>query len=272
MSTSIHPTAIVSPDAELGDGVEVGPYAVIEKDVSVGSGTRLHSHVVVKRYTRIGSGCEIHTGVIIGDVPQDRNFEPCRSWVVIGDGSILRECVTIHRGTTEENCTRVGKNCFLMAFSHVAHDCVLGDNVILANGALVAGHVQIGDGAFISGNCLLHQFVRIGRLAMLGGGAGVSKDVPPFCLVAPLCVNRVAGLNMVGLRRAGVSVRSRIALEHAFRRIFCSGRNLRSAASEFVDRDDEDALVRELAAFVLESKRGVCRFAGAEEMVEKSGL
>ncbi|HIE11222.1 MAG TPA: acyl-ACP--UDP-N-acetylglucosamine O-acyltransferase [Kiritimatiellae bacterium] len=271
MSTRIHPTAVVSPEAELGDQVEIGPYVVVEADVSIGSGTRLQTAVVIKRYTRIGSECEIHTGAVIGDVPQDRNFKPCRSWVVIGDGSIVRECVTIHRGTTEESCTRLGKNCFLMALSHVAHDCVLGNNVVLANGALVAGHVQIGDGAFISGNCLLHQFVRVGRLAMLGGGAGVSKDVPPFCLVAPLELNTVSGLNVVGLRRAGVSARSRTALRRAFRSIFCSGQNLRNAAAEFAGRDQEDALVRELAGFVLESGRGVCRFRAAKE-TDETGL
>jgi len=255
----IHPSAVVDPRAEIADDAEIGPFCVVEADAVIGPRCVLGPHVTVKSHTRIAAECRIHAGAILGDLPQDKNFRPCRSFVEIGARCVIREGVTIHRGTAPESTTRVGQGCFLMAFSHVAHNVVLEKEVVLANGALVAGHAVIGEGAFVSGNCLIHQFTRVGRLAMLGGGCGVSKDVPPFSLVLPLARNTIVGINVVGLRRAGFDAGRRRCIQHGFRRLFASGRGLREAARE-LQQNAECAEVRELAEFVLSSRRGVCRW------------
>lgn len=258
MATEIHPSAIVSPRAEIGDGVTIGPYSVVEDDVVLEEGCWVAPHAVIRPFVRLGRSCRVHSGAVLGDLPQDKSYRDCRSYVEIGDGTVIREGVTVHRGTKEETITRVGKRCFLMAFSHVAHNASLGNDVVLANGALVAGYATIGDGAFISGHCLIHQFVRVGRLAMLGGGAGVSRDVPPFCMVPPLHLNTIAGLNIVGLRRAGLDSTVRTGIRRAYRDIFQGTRPLREAARSVIEASDIPE-ARELAQFVLESQRGVCR-------------
>jgi UDP-N-acetylglucosamine acyltransferase len=255
----IHPTAVVSPLARLGCDVAVGPYAVIEDDVTVGNGCQIGAHAVIHRYTTLGQQCRVHSGAAIGDVPQDVAYRDARSYVRIGDRCMIREKVTIHRGTQPESETRIGDDCFLMAGSHVAHNVRLGNKVMLTNGALLAGYVEVGDGAFISGNCLVHQFTRVGKLVMVSGGAGVSMDVPPFCMMPALKVNRVMRVNLVGLRRAGFSAADCREISRAFQVLYCRGLTVPAALAE-LERDFSSPHVRELCEFIRASKRGICFF------------
>jgi UDP-N-acetylglucosamine acyltransferase len=200
MSRLIHPTAIIASEAQLADDVVVGPYAVIETDVSIASGCRIASHAIVKRFSVLDKNVSVDSFAVIGGPPQDLSFsESTESRVHIGEGTVIREGVTIHRSTQQGGETRLGSECFLMANSHVAHDCELGDKVILANNAMLAGHVQVGDGSFLGGGCGIHQFVRIGRLVMVAGNASVTHDVPAYVMIAER--STVAGLNLVGLKR-----------------------------------------------------------------------
>lgn len=255
---TIHSTAIIDPSARLGEGVRVGPYAVISADVTIGAGTVLGPHAVIHPHTTLGVNCQVHAHTSIGDTPQDLSFHGVISHTRIGDGVVIREGVTIHRGTKEGTATEVGDGCFLMANSHIAHNCKLGKNVILANGVLLAGYVEVGDGAFLSGNSMVHQFCRVGRLAMLSGGMGASCDVPPFCVTMMLSRNQLAGLNTVGLRRNGFSSDDRLHLRNAFHRLFLSD-ELMSEAVEKLQAEHASGPVRELADFIAASKRGVCK-------------
>ncbi len=225
----IHKTAIINSKTELGNDVDVGPFAVIEEDVTIGDGTVIGPNVYIRSYTSIGPGCHVHAGAVLGGAPQDVHFKEEKSFVTIGKNCQIREGVTINRGTQAESVTEIGDNCYLMAFSHFGHNVKLGSEVIVANGALVAGYVEVGDQAFISGNCILHQFIKIGRLAMLGGGSGVSKDVPPFCLVKPLEGNTIAGLNSIGLQRSTLTKRERQEIKEAFKLLFLSDMNVSHA-------------------------------------------
>lgn len=200
---AIHPTAIVAPGAELDDSVEVGPYCVIDPHVRVAAGCRLYHSVYLTGWSEIGQDCELHPGVIVGHAPQDTKYGGERSYCHIGRGTILREYVTIHRGTLPESHTVVGEDCFLLGGSHVAHNCRVGNRVTLINNVLLGGHVTVEDRVTMGGAAVVHQFTRIGELAMVAGNARVSMDVVPFALIDPS--GRVAGLNRVGLRRAGIS-------------------------------------------------------------------
>lgn len=253
----LHPTAIIDRGAELGAGVEVGPYSIIGPDVVIGAGTVIAPHVVIHRYTTLGANCRVHAHAVIGDVPQDMAFKDTPTYTRVGDGVVMREGVTIHRGTKEGTVTVVGDGCFLMANSHVAHNCVLGRQVILANGVLLAGYVELGEKVFISGNAALHQFVRVGRLAMVGGESSLSVDLPPFCVARTGSVNTLAGLNTVGLRRAGLASAERLALRAAYHRLFLDYANRREAVAAL--REEQPMpVVRELLDFIATSKRGVC--------------
>lgn len=254
---SIHPTANIEAGAQIGAGVSIGPFAHIERETRIGDGCVIGPHVAVLRYTTLGDACRVHAGAVLGDLPQDLAFKDAPSFVLIGRGTTIREGVTIHRGTKEGTTTRTGENCLLMANSHLAHNVQLGDKVILANGVLLAGYVEIGDGAFVSGNTAVHQFCRVGRLAMLGGLGAVSKDVPPFCVTATGSYNRVAGLNTIGMRRAGISSEDRLLARRVFRRIFLEGRNLRTAAESAL-AEGLSGPAQEIALFVTSSKRGIC--------------
>ena len=258
---SIHPSAVIDPGAELGRDVTVGPFTFVDRDVRIGDGCRIGPHVTILRHTSVGPGCSVHAGAVRGDLPQDLGFKDAVSYVSIGAGCRIREGVTIHRGTKPETTTEVGDQCFLMAFSHCAHNVKLGQGVILANGALLGGYVEIGDRAFISGNCLIHQFTRIGRIAMLSGGGGVSKDVPPFCTVRSLTVNSVAGLNVVGMRRGGISPEERLEIKKAFAIVYRSGLNVTQAVARIREAFAKGPAL-EFADFIEASKRGVCRFGG----------
>ena len=254
----VHPTAIVHPKARLAPGVVVGPYTVIHERVSVGPGTRIGAHCVLEGRTTIGEACEIFTGAVIGSIPQDLKYQGEDSELIIGDRNMIREYVTINVGTAGGGGkTVLGSDCLLMAYSHVAHDCQIGNHVVIANSAALAGHIAVEDHAIIGGLVGIHQFVRVGRLAMVGGCSRVNQDVPPYstCVGYPA---RVFGLNTEGLKRAGISNPTRDQLHHAFRVLFRSQRSLTHAIAELGD-DGHPPEVGHLIEFIRTSKRGVCR-------------
>jgi UDP-N-acetylglucosamine acyltransferase len=253
----IHETAVIEPGAELGTDVRVGPFSHIEAGTEIGDGCLIGSHVTILRFTKLGAGCSVHAGAVLGDLPQDLGFKGGDSYLEVGSGCRIREGVTLHRGTEPGSVTRIGDECFLMGFSHGAHNVELGNHVILANAVLLAGHVQVGDGTFIGGGVVVHQFTRVGRLAMIGGAAGLSKDVPPFCLVEPLRRNAVAGLNVVGLRRAGFTPDERKQIKEAYRILYRSGLN-NSEAKLKIRETFESGPALELADFIDRSERGLC--------------
>ena len=224
----LHPTAIIHRDAQLGAGVTVGPYAVIEGAARIGDGCVIQAHAVIGAHVVMGRDNLIGYGAIIGGDPQDFAFQPSvQSVVRIGDGNKIREYCTIHRGTAEGSATVVGSGCFLMAGAHLAHNCRVGDHVVIANNALLAGHVTVGDRVFIGGGSAFHQYVRVGRLAMCQGFTACSKDLPPFTTASGL--NGVAGLNVVGLRRAGFTSGQRAEIKAAFALLYRRGLNTAQA-------------------------------------------
>lgn len=251
-AADIHPTAIVDPCAELGAGVRVGPYVVIEGDTVVGEGTTIAAHAVIKRYTRIGRANRIYEHAVIGGEPQDYKFSECCSYVVTGDETLIREGVTIHRGSTPEAVTRVGNQCFLMANCHVAHDCTIGDRVVIANGTLLGGVVSIEERAFVSGAVTIHQFCRVGRLALLAASARVNQDCLPFVITDGV-PGRARALNLVGLKRAGMAASEISALKDAFHALRTT-RTLDETLSAL--SASGSPAVDELAAFIRSSKRG----------------
>lgn len=254
----IHPTAVISPEARLGAGVSIGAYAVVEAGAELGDGCVLHSQCLVCGGTVLRPRVTVHSFAAIGGLPQDLKFDPATpSGVRVGAGSVLREGVTIHRATKPGGATVLGEDCFLMACSHVAHDCQLGDGVVMANAVLLAGHCTVGAGTFLGGACALHQFCRVGEGAIVGGLSPISFDVPPFVMVAER--NRVAGLNLVGLRRRGCPRATIAELKRLFARVY-AGRNPRAEAAaalaEGAAQTDEG---RKFLAFFGGGKRGVAR-------------
>ena len=250
---SLHPSAIVDDDACLGAGVVVGPYAVVEGGTVVGEGSEIRAHAVVKRHTTLGSGNVVHEGAVLGGEPQDLAFEPGPSRLLIGDRNRIREGVTIHRGSKPGSATVVGSGCFIMAYAHVAHDDRIGDGVILANNVALAGHVDIEERAFLSGGVVVHQFCRIGRLAMIGGNSKIVQDCLPFVITDGV-PGAARGLNVVGLRRAGVPASQLRPLKEAYRILLRSALPLETAIERLTAI--EEPLVDELVAFVRRSKRG----------------
>lgn len=251
----IHPTAVVHPQARLHPTVRVGPYAVIDEGVEVGAHCVLGPHVYLTGITTIGAHNHFHAGCVIGDAPQDVKYDGRPTRLRIGDHNRFREHVTVHRSSKAENETLIGSHNFLMANCHVGHNCRVEDHVIIANGALLGGHAVVQDRAFISGNCLVHQFTRVGTLAIMQGGAAVSKDVPPFTVA--MQVNVLCGLNIVGLRRAGFTTEQRLELKRLYQTLFRSDQNLRRALIK-AQAADPSAVAKVMLDFVIESKRGVC--------------
>ena len=253
--THIHPTAIVDTAASIGEGVSIGPFTIIEAGAVIGDRTKILSSAFVAGCCEIGPDCEIHTGALVGGPPQMLGMKGAGGRVRVGAGTIVREHVTIHRATDDAAATTVGEGCFLLANSHIAHDCRVGNEVVLANGALLAGHVSVGDRAFVSGNAVVHQFARIGRLAMIGGGSRVAKDVVPFTMVVN--DSEVYGLNTVGLRRAGFNAAERQELKRIFRTLYRSSLNL-SQALDVLRGGEPSSVLTEILTFIEGSKRGLC--------------
>ena len=254
----IHETAVIQPGANIGRDVEIGPYAVIGSNVSIGSGTKIGPHVVIDGWTSIGKNCAVYPGAAIGGEPQDLKFIGEKSYVFIGDNCSIRECVTINRATGEDNETRIGNNVLLMATTHIAHNCVLGNNVIISNGAGIAGHVTIEDRAVIGGLSGVHQFVKIGRNAMVGGMAKIVQDVPPFVIVDGNPAY-VAGLNSVGISRAGISAAVRRDLKKAYKILYRSSNSLEGAIAEMEQELAASEEIEHLLRFLRNVERGICR-------------
>lgn len=253
----IHPTALVDSKARLAQDVTVGPFSVIEDGVEIGPGTVIASHVVVKRGTTIGEQCRIHSGAVIGDEAQDREFTEGESFVRIGNRDLIREHVTIHRGTQPGSTTVVGDDNFLMAGSHIAHNCHLGSHIVLANNVLLAGYVEIEDHAFLSGGVVVHQYSKIGKLAMVGGNTRVIQDVPPFILASDFHV-AAKGLNLVGLRRYGMKAEQVRMLKRAYQLLFRSKLPLDRALQQ-IEKEIPSEETLHLVRFVRRSERGICR-------------
>jgi UDP-N-acetylglucosamine acyltransferase len=245
----------VGPGVELGDRVEVGPFCVLEGRVKVGDGTRLISHVVIFGDTELGEQNVLHPHVVIGDEPQDVAYRGDERRVRIGRRNVFREGATVHRGSQRGDVTILGDDNFLMQNAHVGHDCRIGNRTIIAGGALVAGWAEVGDGALISGNCVVHQFVRVGRLALMRGLSRTSRDIPPFCIADETHI--VRAINVIGLRRAGFSAEAIGALRRAFAVLFGSRRNLRVALTELCAGASLAPEVQEMVDFIRASKRGV---------------
>ena len=256
----IHPTAIIDSRARLDPTVSVGPYAVIDGQVMVGANCRIGPHVHLTGQTGIGANNIFHTGCVIGDAPQDLKYKGESTRLRIGEHNVFREQVTVHRSNTESDETVIGSHNFLMAHCHVGHNSRIGDRVIIVNGALIGGHVVIGDRAYISGNCLLHQFVRMGALALTQGGSVITQDLPPYCVAR--------GVN--GLRRAGLTAEQRLELKRLYRALFRRREKL-SVALAAARRQFPGEVARVLIEFVATSKRGLCADMGTRTGKDTDG-
>ena len=256
----VHPTALVSPTAELADDVVIGPYTVIVDDVKIGRGTEISGHARICRYTELGENNIIHHGVVLGDLPQSLVFKKeSVSYLRIGSGNTFREHATLHRAMHENASTIVGNNNYFMTLSHAGHDCLIGNNVIITNCALIAGHTMIEDNVVISGAVVIHQFSRIGRLSMISGLSAVNRDIPPFVIAGgrPAAAHN---LNTIGLRRAGVKPEGRMRLKEAFKLVYTSDLNTSRALDE-IEKGEVTPEVRQFVDFIRASKRGISRYA-----------
>lgn len=254
---AIHPTAIIHPGAQIGQDVEIGPYCVVEDRVTVGDRCALSAHSMVRAFTRLGPDNRLHAFASVGGEPQDLKFHGEETWLEVGAHNVFREFCTVHRGTGNGGgLTRIGSGCLVMAYVHVAHDCKLGDGVIMSNGASLAGHVHIGDRAIVGGMTGVHQFVRIGEHAFAGARSGIAQDLPPFCLASG---ERAVmfGLNSVGLARAGFSKETILGLKRAYKTLFRSGLERQAALAQVEAEFAAVPEVLRLAAFVRSSERGV---------------
>jgi UDP-N-acetylglucosamine acyltransferase len=253
----IHPTSVVGVEVELAPDVVVGPLCLLDGKIRLGRGTRLIGHVTILGITELGAENVLHPGVVIGDEPQDLTYTGVARSVKIGNRNVFREYSTVHRGSERGDVTVVGDDNFMMQNSHVAHDCRIGNSTIIAGGALLAGWVEVGDRVLVSGNCVVHQYTRIGRLAMMRGLSRTSRDVPPFCIMDG--THTLRGINVIGLKRAGIPSKSIHALRHAFTALFGSRQNLKLAVERFTNSADTPNCteVIEMLDFIRTSKRGV---------------
>lgn len=253
----IHQTAIVNKNAQIGLNVEIGPYAIVEDDVVIGEGTKIGPYVVIKNGTRIGKDCKIDIGAVIGNDPQIIGLKDVKSYVLIGDNNIIREYVTIHRSGCEYEKTEIGNNNFIMGNVHIAHDCKIGNNVTITNFTGLTGHVEIEDGAVISGLVAIHQFVRIGKLSMIGGASKVTQDVPPYFMADGHPASCI-GINTVGLQRNGISSKIRQDIKNAFRLLYRSHLNISQAIIRIKEEIPPSSEIEHLLTFIRNSKRGIC--------------
>lgn len=251
----IHPTAVIHPEAKIDPTTVIGPYSVIDQSVEVGPNCVLGPQVHITGDTQIGANNRFHTGSVIGDAPQDLKYGYEATRLVVGDENVFREHVTVHRSNNQGEATVVGSGNYFMAGSHVGHNSRIGNRAVLANGAALGGHVEVGDRAFISANCLVHQFVRIGELSLMQGGAAVSKDVPPYVIATG--VNGICGLNVVGLRRAGITAAERLELKQLYRTLFCHRGNAQAVLKE-ARQDCQNEPSRVLLDFIETADRGIC--------------
>jgi UDP-N-acetylglucosamine acyltransferase len=254
-SARIHPTAIVSPEAELAEDVQVGPHVVIEGPVRLGPGCVLKPQVHLVGPLTMGSKNVVFTGCILGEQPQHLRYSGEPTGTEIGDNNIFREHVTVHRGTTQSWTTRIGHNNFFMAHSHVAHDCVVGNHCILTNSSLLAGHCVLEDNVYLSGHTAIHQFVRMGRLSLLSGLSCTTKDVPPF--IVQQGHNCVVGVNVVGMRRAGISHADIDAVRRAYHLLYRQGQTTTNALEQIEEELRSVAVVQEMVSFIRRSTRGI---------------
>lgn len=259
MNMKIHPTAIVAPDARLEEGVEIGPYSVIGQDVTIGRNTVIGSHAVIDDYTQIGESCRIFQFASIGAPPQDLKFGGEKTRVVIGNFNTIREFVTIHRPTIADiGLTVLGDHNLIMAYCHIAHNCILGSHIIMANAAMLAGHIPVEDWAIISGLTGIHQFTRIGAHCMIGGASAVLKDVPPYTIASGNHA-KLFGLNLIGLKRRNFPENVINALKDAYRIVFRSDMILEEALEKARNEVEDCPEVRHFIEFIQESKRSICR-------------
>ena len=255
---NVHTTAIVDSKGELGEGVTIGAYAVIEDDVIIGENTQIGSHVFIQSGTRMGKKCRVFKGAVIGTDPQDLKYGGEKTTLEIGDETTIREFCTLNRGSAHRFKTEIGSRCLLMAYVHVAHDCIIGDNVILANAINMGGHVTIESFAAIGGMSPIHQFVRIGSHAFIGGGLRVNKDVPPYILAAgePL---QYAGINRVGLTRKGFSADTLLEIRRAYKLVYRSGLNVSQAVQQLKSKKTLIPELQNIVSFIESSERGIIK-------------
>jgi UDP-N-acetylglucosamine acyltransferase len=251
----VHPSAVIGNGVELSDGVEIGPFCLLEGRIRLNSGCRLLGHVTILGDSELGARNTLHPNVVIGDEPQDITYTGATRRVLIGDGNVFREGVTVHRGSQQGEVTTIGDGNFLMQNAHVAHDCRVGNGTIIAGGALLAGWVEVGDGAVVSGNCVVHQFVRLGRYSMMRGLSRTSRDVPPFCLMDG--THSLRAINTIGLQRAGFSSEAIRGLRNAFAILFRGRPNLKIALDHLQRQMPLSAEVLEMVEFIQCSQRGV---------------
>lgn len=267
---TIHPTAIIDATAQIGNDVEIGPYAIVGPHCQVGDGARLFPHAVLQEYVQLGARCQVHSGAVLGGVPQDLKFAGETSYVRIGEGSVIRECVTISRASGADEATTVGRDCMLMAYAHLGHNCQVGDEVVIANNAQLAGYIEVGDYAFISGTTAFHQFIKIGKLAMVGGFSGSRQDIPPFSMNYGR-PSEVLGINKVGLRRRGADLNTRTRLKRAFQLLWFSNLNMHQGIEAVQAELGSDPYMDELLTFVVNAKRGIRRSSRAMADEEAGG-
>jgi UDP-N-acetylglucosamine acyltransferase len=251
----IHPTAIVSPKAIIADDAIIGPYTVVEDNAVIGPGCSIAANAYICANTSIGAQCTIHMGACLGGEPQDLAYKGACTSLIIGGNNVFREHVTVHRGTEAGTSTIIGNDNYFMCLSHIAHNCRIGNRVVVCNNTLLAGHVEIEDMVFISAACLIHQFVRIGTLAMIGGGVRLNKDFPPY--MSTLNDNMVTAYNLIGLKRAGIDAVTREAIKQAHRTLYRQGLNTHHAIDK-LGAGPHNAAVDRIMQFIKTSKRGVC--------------
>ncbi|MDH4231914.1 MAG: acyl-ACP--UDP-N-acetylglucosamine O-acyltransferase [Nitrospirota bacterium] len=259
MKTRIHPTAIIDPKAEIDAGVDIGPFCIVKRAVKIRKGTKLLSHVTVEGSAEIGENCTIHPYTSIGFPPQDLKYKGEDTELVIGNNNTIREYVSIHRASVGgEGATVIGSNNFLMAYVHIAHNCRIGNNVIMANAATLAGHVLVEDNAVIGGLVAIHQYTRIGRHAMVGGFSGIGQDIPPY-MIASGARAKLYGPNTIGLKRHGLSDTTISAIKKAYKILFREKRTLNEAIKKVHAEMSDVAEVNHLIEFIEKNKRGICR-------------
>ena len=256
--SDIHPTAIINPNTVIGEEVKIGPYSVIQEDVKIGEGTVIETSVFLETGTRIGKNCKIAHGAVLGTAPQDLKYAEEKTYLEIGENTTIREFVTLNRGTDFHKKTTIGSHCLIMAYAHVAHDCIIGDNVIIANAVQMGGHVEIQSHATIAGLTAIHQFVKIGQHAFVGGGLRVNKDVPPFILAMGEPI-RYGGTNHVGLTRKGFSKEVRLEIKRAYQLVYQSN-YMREEAIKAIEKELHPyPEIQQISEFIQKSERGLIR-------------